>query len=167
MQNSDQLNALMPHGMPGQLAASKAQGDANGQTEEHPQNGQFVTMLNAFRASGGLAREQEVTAQIRKHKASDFSPLVGWLLKRQICSFKWQSKLWIPMFQFNPASVTLRAGLSAVLSELATIYDDWETATWFAQSNPWLADCAPADVLAAAPSQVLNAARVERFVQAG
>jgi hypothetical protein len=167
MQNPAQLKMLIPHGMPGQLAASKAQGNANRQAEEHQQNGQFVTMLNAFRSSGGLAREQEVAVHIKNHWVNDVSPLAGWLFKREICGFQWQSKLWIPLFQFNPSSLTLRAGLNAVMSELASIYDDWEIATWFAEPNPWLADCAPADVLAVAPTQVHHAARAERFVHAG
>jgi hypothetical protein len=167
MENSDQLKTVMPHGMQMHLEASRSQGDANRQAEERQKNGQFVTMLNAFRASGGLAREQEVATLIKKHQVNDVSPLAAWVFKRQICSFEWQSKSWIPMFQFNPSSVTLRAGLSAVLSELASIYDDWEIANWFAEPNPWLADCTPADVLAVAPAQVHHAARAERFVQAG
>jgi hypothetical protein len=167
MQNSEQLTTLMPHNMPGRLTASQARDDAHRQAEEHQKDGQFVTMLNAFRASGGLAREQEVAALIRKHQVDDDSPLAAWLFKRQICSFEWQSKWWIPMFQFTPASVTPRAGLGAVLLELASIYDDWEIANWFATPNPWLADCTPADVLAVAPTQVHHAARAERFIQAG
>jgi hypothetical protein len=167
MQNLNLLKTVMPYGMPVPLPEAKAQGVVNRQAEEHQKNGQFVTVLNAFRASGGLAREQEVATRIKNHRGDEVSPLAGWLSKRQICSFEWQSKLWIPMFQFNPSSVTLRTGLNAVLSELAPVYDDWEIATWFAEPNPWLADCSPADVLAVAPTQVHHAARTERFVQAG
>jgi hypothetical protein len=57
--------------------------------------------------------------------------------------------------------------LKAVLVELVGVYDDWELATWFAQPNPWLADCTPADTLAVAAPEVLSAARAERFVEVG
>jgi hypothetical protein len=161
------MKTAMSHAMPVHLSESKAQDDAHRHAEEHQQNDPFVAMLNALRYSGGLARVHEVAAHIKKHRGNDVSPLAGWLLKRQILSFEWQSKLWIPMFQFNPAAMTLRVGLGAVLSELTTICDNWEIATWFAEPNAWLADCAPADVLASAPTQVHHAARAERFVLAG
>jgi hypothetical protein len=167
MQNMGLLQTDISHALPVHLSASKAQQDVLRQVKKHQQDGQFVVMLNAFRASGGLMRLQEAASNIKKYEVNDISPLAAWLFKRQILSFEWQSKLWIPMFQFNPAGVTLRAGLSAVLSELAAIYDDWEIANWFAEPNPWLAGCAPADVLAVAPTQVHHAARAARFVKAG
>ena len=167
MQNQNSLKAVMPLGVPWHVSALKAQDDAHRHAQELQQDDQFAAMRNALRYSGGLARVHEVAAHIKKHRGDDVSPLAGWLLHRQILSFEWRSKLWIPMFQFNPAGMTLRAGLGAVLSELTAICDNWEIATWFAEPNAWLADCAPADVLAAAPTQVHHAARAERFVQAG
>lgn len=167
MQNPDLLKTVMSPNRPVGLTASEGQSYASRQAEEHRQNHQFVAMLNAFRRSGGLARAPEVAARFRKNGVDDISPLAGWLVKRQVISFEWQSKLWMPLFQFNPAGMTLRAGLSAVLSELVTVYDDWDLAAWFAQPNAWLADCTPADTLMVAPPQVLHAAQAERFAQAG
>jgi hypothetical protein len=98
---------------------------------------------------------------------NDVSPLAGWINNRQVISFEWQAKRWLPLFQFNPVGLSLRTGLKDVLIELLGLCDDWEVATWFARPNPWLAECAPADMLAVAVPQVLNAARAERFVVTG
>jgi hypothetical protein len=133
--------------------------------QERQKNIQFVSLLNAFRPSGGLARAEEVAARFKRQGFSDVSPLAGWIIKRQAISVEWQSKIWLPLFQFNPQGMSLRTGLSRVLAELVTNYDDWELAAWFAQPNRWLADALPADALAAVPAQVLRAAHAELAVE--
>ena len=135
--------------------------------QEMFKNRQFIELLNAFRLSGGLARAAEVAARFQMHGVHEASPLAGWINNREVVSFEWQSRLWLPLFQFNPVGLTLRTGLRGVLAELRGVYDDWELATWFAQANPWLADRTPADMLAVAAPQVLNAARAERFIEFG
>lgn len=150
----------------GVLAAPDGAGVASQASQEYLKNIQFVDLLNAFRCSGGLARMPEVAGRFKGRSAKDDFPLTGWLAKRQVISVEWQSKIWLPLFQFNPAGLTLRTGLSAVLAELVLVYDDWQVANWFAQPNPWLANGAPADRLAMAAPQVLNAALAERLVAA-
>lgn len=149
------------------MAVPGGQNFANSQDEEYLKNNQFVGMLNAFRRSGGLARAPEVAARFSRQGASDMSPLAGWIAKRQVISLEWQSRIWLPLFQFNPTGMTLRSGLGAVLAELVLVYDDWEVASWFAQPNSWLASATPADSLAVAAPQVHHAARAERFVVTG
>jgi hypothetical protein len=131
--------------------------------QERLRNNQFVDLLNAFRRSGGLARAQEVAARFKRQGITDISPLASWLVKREVISIEWQSKIWLPLFQFQPSGMSLRPGLSPVLAELVVVYNDWDVATWFTQPNPWLADATPADSLAAGATQVLDAARAERF----
>jgi len=160
------LSAALAQTSLGRLAAPEAR---NGKhlAQEMQKNQQFVDLLNAFRRSGGLARMPEVAARFQMHGFNNVSPLAGWINKREVISFEWQSRLWMPLFQFNPMGLTLRAGLSDVLAELPEAYDEWEVANWFAQPNPWLAACAPADMLAVAAAQVRNAARAEHFLEAG
>lgn len=136
---------------------------ASRMAQERVQNNLFVDLLNAYRRSGGLARAQEVAARFKRQGVNDISPLAGWLVRREVISIEWQSKLWLPMFQFQPAGMALRTGLSAVLAELVVVCNDWEVATWFTQPNPWLADATPADSLAVGTVQVLDAARAVRF----
>lgn len=167
MQNVEMLTAVNLHQPLRCIAAPDGQSFVNPEGEEYLKNTQFVGMLNAFRRSGGLARAPEVAARFSRQSASDTSPLAGWIAKRQVISLEWQSRIWLPLFQFNPTGMTLRSGLDAVLAELVLLYDDWEVASWFSQQNPWLASATPADSLAVATTQVLHAARAERFVVAG
>lgn len=164
MQNAGMLRSVMPPRSVGHFSVSSGQGDAGRQTPENQRNHQFVDLLNAFRRSGGLARAPEVAARFKRQGISDVSPLASWLVQRQVISVEWQSKIWLPLFQFSPVGMALRTGLSSVLAELVVRYDEWALANWFAQPNAWLADCAPADVLAVAAPQVLNAARATRGV---
>lgn len=167
MQSPDLLRtALAPRGFDDH-AIPVANNAASRLAQDVHRNNQFVDLLNAFRRSGGLARAPEVAGRFQCRGGLEVSPLSGWINKREVICIEWQSRQWLPLFQFNPVGLTLRAGLSTVLAELVGIYDDWQLATWFAQSNPWLADCTPADTLAVAAPQVLNAARAERFVAAG
>lgn len=148
-------------------ALQDARNSARGWQQDVQRNNQFIELLNAFRCSGGLARVPEVAARFQLDGSRDVSPLASWINRRQVICIEWQSRQWLPLFQFNPLGLTLRAGLSAVLAELVGIHDDWQLASWFAQPNPWLADGVPADLLALAAPQVLNAAQAERFVVAG
>ncbi len=129
-------------------------------------NDRFVDLLNAFRPSGGLARVTEVAARFQMHGVQEVSPLAGWISRREVICFEWQSRLWLPLFQFNPVGLTLRAGLGDIVAELPEVYSDWEVATWFAYPNPLLEHRAPADMLAVAAAQVRDAARVERSMAA-
>jgi hypothetical protein len=128
----------------------------------HHRDSQFVTLLNAFRRSGGLVRTPEVAARIANRGAGANSPLAGWLVKRQVICIEWQETLWLPLFQFDASGLALKVGLAAALSELVRDHDDWAVASWFAQPNPWLAHGTPADSLSTMAPQVLTAARWER-----
>jgi hypothetical protein len=132
--------------------------------QENRANHQFIEMLNAYRCIGGLARAKEVFFMFQSCKETDVTVLARWLVKKEIISFEWQSKIWIPLFQFDCANMTTQPGLSAVLMELISIYDPWELAYWFIQPNPWLEQCTPASRLALDAATVLNAARVDRYI---
>lgn len=130
-------------------------------------NHQFIAMLNAYRCSGGLARAQEVLVLFKRCCVSDIATLDRWIVKRKVISFEWQSKMWLPLFQFNRFDMTLQPALGQVLAELTSVYDHWELANWFAQPNQWLAERTPVDMLASDLPAVLHAARADRFIAAG
>ncbi len=167
MQNVEMWRSAIRPGQPGRASASELPVLDAQLAQDFARNNQFVDMLNAFRRSGGLARAQEVSCRFKSENSGAVSPLAGWIANRQVISLEWQSKIWIPLFQFNPSGMTLRAGLSAVLAELIKVNDDWCVATWFSQPNSRLAGATPADMLAASASQVLNAAFAERSAAAG
>ena len=134
--------------------------------QEHTDR-QFVDMLNSYRDSGGLARSQEVAALLKRRGGCDLTTLAGWIDNKKVISFEWQSKIWLPLFQFNRIDMTLQPGLSQVLAQLTSGYDGWELANWFAQPNRWLGDRTPAAMLGLDPSAVLNALRADRLIANG
>lgn len=125
---------------------------------------QFVSMLNVYRDSGGLAREREVVALSRLCCGPDADTIAEWVADRELIGFNWQSKTWLPLFQFNRLDMTPKPELSQVFAELTPVCDPWELASWFAQANPWLAQRVPADMLHTDPSAVLQAARADRLM---
>ena len=125
---------------------------------------QFVYLLNAYRSSGGLARDNELITSSRRRCGLNTGTLARWIAEREVIGFFWQSRTWLPLFQFNLPDMTLAPALGQVLAELIPVYDPWELANWFSQPNPWLADCVPAEALEPDPLAVLQAARVCRFI---
>jgi len=128
---------------------------------------QFMGLLKAFRHTGGLLRAQEAAARCKPHSGTPVHTLAGWICHRKVVSFEWLSRIWLPVFQFNRADMSRQSGLDEVLAELVMIFDHWELAQWFATPNPWLGDHTPADMLASAAPDVLQAARAERFALCG
>lgn len=125
---------------------------------------QFMALLNAYRNTGGLARAQEVFTMFRSRHGADVARLARWIVRREIISFDWQSKVWVPLFQFDRATMALQPGLNCVLTVLNPILGPEELVAWFAQPNRYLMDQAPADRLAVDANAVLKAACTDRFI---
>ena len=124
-------------------------------------------MLNAYRASGGLARIQEILKMLKSHDSIPALTLARWIFMKKVICFEWRSITWLPWFQFRGADMAPQPELAPVLAELAPVFDPWETANWFAQPNSWLANCPPVDSINGNPPAVLQAARADRFVAGG
>ena len=128
---------------------------------------QFIAMLNAYRASGGLGRIHEILRMLKNHDSAPDLTLARWIRKKKVICFEWRSITWLPWFQFRPADMDPQPELAPVLAELAPVFDSWEMANWFTQPNAWLVNCPPVDSLQADPPAVLQAARADRFVAGG
>ena len=120
---------------------------------------QFIAALHAYRGSGGLAPAEELLTSYRRHCGHDLATLARWIVARQVISFAWQARTWIPLFQFCPHDMTPRRDLAPVLATLNAVCDEWELASWFTQPNPWLAGCTPVAAVASDLPAVLLAAR--------
>lgn len=129
--------------------------------EESCADHQFIALLEGYRCSGGLARGQELFALARRCQPGMVVPLANWIVNAEVICFGWQSKIWLPLFQFNSFDMTPQPGLDQALAALRPAYDTWELAKWFVQANPWLAGQAPADTLLPDPAAVLHAARAD------
>ncbi len=130
------------------------------------QDRRFVELLGAYRASGGLARAQEVRALHQRRGATERRALARRIAGRELISFEWQAQAWLPLFQFTGGDMGLLPGLAPVLAELVPLYDGWEVAEWFVREAPALDNASPLALLPQAWQQVLEAARMEHFILA-
>ena len=128
---------------------------------------QFAMMEATFGRTGGLARDNVVAHQLRRHTGQPVSALAHWIVERTIVCLPWHSHMLVPMFQFNPDDMTLRPGAHEVLRELVDVFDDWELALWFARPNAWLHGATPVDKMVHDQLAVHRAARADRFIARG
>ena len=128
---------------------------------------QFVEMDCAFRATDGMACSGEVLTLLRRRCDQPISRLARWIVAREVVNFVWQSNRMLPLFQFELSTMTLRPQVTAVVRELADVFDDWSLALWFAQPNAWLDEHAPLEIVNADARAVLDAARADRYVARG
>lgn len=125
---------------------------------------QFLSMLIAYRGSGGLARDGELLALSGRRHGPDAYMLACLIADQQVIGFDWQSRIWFPIFQFNLRDMTRPPALRQVLAELTPVYDAWKLVSWFARPNAWLDGRVPAEVLQPDPAAVLKAAQADRFI---
>jgi hypothetical protein len=125
------------------------------------------TMEAAYRACGGIASGEQVALLLRRCHEQPLSRLARWIVAREVVSFDGAGMTWLPLFQFEPASMSVRPEVAAVIRELAQVFDDGELAAWFVRPSDWLRGAAPVDALAVCPSAVRDAARADRFVVRG
>jgi hypothetical protein len=147
-------------------AADPAPG-GGGLSSGHQRDVQFTSMLRAFRETGGLMRGDEAAALLKQRNAGDVSSLARWIVTEQVLSFDWRGELWVPLFQFDLADMSIRPGISRIAAELMPAFDGWALANWFATPNTRLQERLPADLLATEADAVMQAARADRFAVMG
>ena len=163
---------------PTPAAASKYQGDdmsahgpdridPAGAWNARPCSRGFDAMLVAYRATGGIARGDNLARLLQECGRGDYVGLARLIVSRAVFAFRWHDMLWIPMFQFRLRDLAIRSGNRQVLAEIPADVEGWALAAWFARPNGLLNDEKPVDLLDADLPAVLNAARAERFVGAG
>jgi len=124
----------------------------------------FMALLGAFRASGGLATGAEIAA---REPGTGMSRLARWIVRREVLCLDWQGSLWLPAFQFERQGLVLKEAARRVASELPSTLDGWELADWWLSPNPLLAERSPLLTLPDDARAVAEAARVFRFLMAG
>jgi hypothetical protein len=128
---------------------------------------QYSEMEAAFRPHGGIVGCDGVIELLHKRTDQPISRLARWIVDREVLSVHWQSRMMVPLFQFDRASMLPRSPVREVIWELAPVLDDWLLALWFARPNVLLGDDAPVDAIEANERAVVDAARVERFLLRG
>jgi len=119
----------------------------------------FVTLLEAFRASGGTATGDVVARLLEDHHAGEAASLATLVHSSQVFGFEWRGSFWIPMFQFNADDLSPVAAAQAVRAELPELWSGWTVAMWFAMPNARLEAHRPVDLLGSRLDAVLHAAQ--------
>lgn len=132
-----------------------------------PTSSGFIALLTAFRASGGTARSSDIDRLLEGHQLEHPCSLEALVATNQVFGFAWRKTFWVPMLQFDLGNLTLKRGPQQVATELRSQCDRWQLAAWFARPNGWLDGQKPVDVIDSNLAEVLDAARVDRFVAAG
>lgn len=119
---------------------------------------QFIALLQALRPHGGLARQAELAARLRRHAGAvpeALQPLIGSV---PMLAFTWSGLVWVPLFQFASDSMAMRPDVQCIVAALRLTHDGWQTAIWFTQQSALLDGAMPIDRLADDAQAVLNAA---------
>lgn len=132
-----------------------------------PSDRDFVAMRAAYRATGGVARGDDLARLLEDRGLDGRASLPGLVDGGALFGFEWRRYFWIPMFQFELHDLSIKTAPQQVLAELAAEFDGWNLAAWFAQPNSWLRERRPVDVLDSNLPAVLGAARADRFIAAG
>jgi hypothetical protein len=130
-----------------------------------PNDPEFITICDAYRSSGGIARAPELAECLLARPPLGSHGLEAMIVAGRVFSFEWNRSCWVPMFQFGPErGPQPRAAVAEVLAELAPVFDGWHLAVWFARPNAWLRERRPLDLLESDLDDVLATARADRYI---
>ena len=134
-------------------------------SDGEPNDLEFITICDAYRSSGGIARAPELAECLLARPPLGSHGLEAMIVAGRVFSFAWNRSCWVPMFQFGPERGPLpRAAVAEVLTELAPSFDGWHLAAWFVQPNAWLRERRPLDLLDSDLDDVLATARADRYI---
>lgn len=130
--------------------------------------GACTRLIHGYQAAGGVLGDRELLQWLRDlGEEQPISRLARLIVDGRIVSFEGDAGTWFPRCQFELGSGHVRPVVQCVLAELDKVFDRSELAEWLITPSPWLADETPASLLASQPGEVLEAARIDRFLLAG
>lgn len=119
----------------------------------------FIALLEAFRSTGGTAPGEALGPLLQAHRPGHAVDLARLLGTGQLFAFPWRAGLWVPMFQFDAADLSPRAGAQRVRAELPPQWTGWALASWFAAANDRLDGRRAVDVIDLDLAAVIRAAQ--------
>ena len=134
---------------------------------ESPSGVGLAALMATYRATGGVARGDDLARLLEDRGLGDFVDLARLIASNEVFGFKWRDTLWIPMFQVELRDLSIKPATQLVLMQLGSRFDGWARAAWFAQPNSWLNDRRPVDSLDSHLADVLRAASIARLITGG
>lgn len=119
----------------------------------------FVALQAAYRRHGGIAPGDLLASSLDRAGRGGYVDLARCIVAGDLFSFRWNDAFWVPMFQFDPVLLTLRAAPRRVLAELHGVLDGWDIAHWHVRARDDLHGQRPLDLLDTDLNAVLAAAR--------
>ena len=77
------------------------------------------------------------------------------IVAREVIAFDWRGELWVPLFQFDLADMSLRPEVRQVARALESSLDSWGIAVWFSAANARLDERAPVELLVEDPAALI------------
>jgi hypothetical protein len=127
---------------------------------------QFDVLRASLQPTGGLARGEDLALVLEDRSPGSGARVPELLASDRIFGFQRDRTFWVPMFQFEVDGVEVKRSALKARAELHGL-DGWEVATWFATVNWWLCGRRPIELLDASLHEVLEAARIDRFIRSG
>jgi hypothetical protein len=107
----------------------------------------FRDLCEAFRATGGIARADDLARLLEDFQCGNFASLARRIASHEILSFSWRGMHWVPMFQFDLRDLSLRPGPQQLLEACGTKCDGWALACWLTTASDDLDGEQPLDCL--------------------
>jgi len=144
----------------GRVATESSEAEiAAGDDRDQPSSRLFIAMLEAYRATGGMAPGNFLCQSLQEHQRGELGQLARLIGDRRLFVLDWRGDSWIPMFQFDADDLSCKPGPALVRAELAGLDSGWAIASWFARPNAQLGGRLPVDIVGLDLGAVVDAAR--------
>lgn len=124
---------------------------------------EFTRLQLAYESTGGMARTDALAGWLENLQPGTVADLAGQISSREIFGFHWRGEHWIPLFQIDPADMSVNPASRRVVAEFGGAHDGWTLATWFAEPNRLLDGRRPVEVLGSDLPDVVDAAKAGPF----
>lgn len=132
------------------------------QTEPGDDDAGFVGLQAAYRSKGGLVRAEALAACWSAAGAGGYIELARHIVAGQLFSLRWHDAVWLPLFQVDANTHTVREAPRQVLEAFQGALGGWDLARWFLRGQAVLGGGRPVDLLERDLPAVLAVARADR-----
>jgi hypothetical protein len=106
----------------------------------------FRELCEAFRATGGIARADDLARLLEDFQSGNFATLAKRMASKEILHFEWRGMHWVPMFQFDLRDLSHRPAARLFLDACGAEVSGWALACWLASPSTSLGDQAPIEL---------------------